>query len=201
MTEYTVRRYLDLDNARWAKQYAGPIRLIRRTQDEMISLWVISPCIHYCHLSLLLPVSVWISSVRNAADVRTNRGNFLLIKLLSHRYPTIMTSESEQVVTRWLSYTETRKGKKLYSSYLPISLSSLNVWYQSDSCLISDSMLAEYSVVQEECIKRLKELHGKSLDFPLNLGDDIDQSEKSKLVIFLVGSNYDPHFSVCCWCC
>ena len=59
-------------------------------------------------------------------------------------------------------------------------------------------MLAEYSVVQEECIKRLKELHGKSLDFPLNLGDDIDQSEKSKLVIFLVGSNYDPHFSVCC---
>ena len=50
------------------------------------------------------------SNNRNPADVRTNRGNFLLLKMLAHRYPQIMNEEAEQVVTQWLSFTEERKG-------------------------------------------------------------------------------------------
>ena len=34
----TVREYFDLDNAKWLNEYNGPVRLIRRTQDEMIAL-------------------------------------------------------------------------------------------------------------------------------------------------------------------
>ena len=38
IVETTVRDYFNLDNAAWLTKYNGPVRLIRRTQDEMISV-------------------------------------------------------------------------------------------------------------------------------------------------------------------
>lgn len=38
LVETVIREYFDLDNAKWLKEYHGPVRLIRRTQDEMIAL-------------------------------------------------------------------------------------------------------------------------------------------------------------------
>ena len=52
---------------------------------------------------------------RDPVDVRTNRGNYLLLKLLKHRYPKLLNTEAEAKVTRWLSFTEGRKGEKLLS--------------------------------------------------------------------------------------
>ena len=57
----------------------------------------------------------YIIITRDPVDVRTNRGNYLLLKLLKHRYPKLLNTESEAKVTRWLSFTEGRKGEKLLS--------------------------------------------------------------------------------------
>jgi len=37
LVDIAVRKYFNLDIASWVNKYDGPVKLIRRTQDEMIS--------------------------------------------------------------------------------------------------------------------------------------------------------------------
>lgn len=73
----TVRQHLNLNNAEQLCRYQGPVLLIRRTKDEIITTTV-------------------------PEDVMSNRGNDLLLKLLQHRYPRVMAEEGLRVVRQWL---------------------------------------------------------------------------------------------------
>ncbi|XP_072887722.1 phosphatidylserine lipase ABHD16A [Hemitrygon akajei] len=87
----TVRDYLNLNNADQLCKYQGPVVLIRRTKDEIITT---------------IP-----------DDVMSNRGNNLLLRLLQFRYPKVMGEEGVQVVREWLSTTNALQETAIYSRY------------------------------------------------------------------------------------
>ncbi|XP_051632388.1 phosphatidylserine lipase ABHD16A [Manacus candei] len=73
----TVREHLNLNNAEQLCRYQGPVLLVRRTKDEIITTTV-------------------------PDDIASNRGNDLLLKLLQHRYPKLVVDEGLRVVREWL---------------------------------------------------------------------------------------------------
>ncbi|KAG8513268.1 Protein ABHD16B [Galemys pyrenaicus] len=79
----TVREHFNLNVAEQLCLYPGPVLLLRRTQDEVVST-----------SGPLRPLP--------AGDLEGNRGNELLLRLLQHRYPAVMACEGRAVVTRWL---------------------------------------------------------------------------------------------------
>ncbi|XP_067830044.1 phosphatidylserine lipase ABHD16A isoform X2 [Heptranchias perlo] len=88
----TVRDYLNLNNAEQLCKYQGPVLLIRRTKDEIITTTV-------------------------PEDIMSNRGNDLLLKLLQFRYPKVMAEEGIRVVREWLSASNPLQETSLYSQY------------------------------------------------------------------------------------
>uniref|UniRef100_A0A671YM92 Abhydrolase domain containing 16A, phospholipase n=1 Tax=Sparus aurata TaxID=8175 RepID=A0A671YM92_SPAAU len=72
--------------------YQGPVLLIRRTRDEIIT-------------------------TTGPEDVMSNRGNDLLLKLLQFRYPKIMTDEGIRVVRQWLGSSTPLEEASVYSGY------------------------------------------------------------------------------------
>jgi len=72
-----VRGHINLNVAEQLAQYPGPVRLIRRTRDEMITT--------------------------SEGELWSNRGNDLLVKLLSARYPNLSTPLSVSALMAWLS--------------------------------------------------------------------------------------------------
>ncbi|XP_035214771.1 phosphatidylserine lipase ABHD16A-like [Stegodyphus dumicola] len=74
----TIRDYMDLNNAEQLSKYNGPVLLIRRTKDEIIS-------------------------TRPSRSIQTNRGNELLIKLLQTRYPKLVNNDTLWAVREWVS--------------------------------------------------------------------------------------------------
>ncbi|KAF7260993.1 hypothetical protein EG68_01755 [Paragonimus skrjabini miyazakii] len=73
-----MRNHLDLNNLAQVKAYDGPIRFIRRGEDEVISTSV-------------------------PPSRASNRGNVLFVGLLKHRFPYLMTSENESLLMHYLS--------------------------------------------------------------------------------------------------
>ncbi|PIO34790.1 hypothetical protein AB205_0206320 [Aquarana catesbeiana] len=73
----TVRKYLNLNNAEQLCRFQGPVLLIRRTNDEIIT-------------------------TTTPEDIASNRGNDLLLCLLQSRYPNVMTEEGRRAVKMWL---------------------------------------------------------------------------------------------------
>ncbi|XP_059347070.1 LOW QUALITY PROTEIN: phosphatidylserine lipase ABHD16A-like [Ammospiza nelsoni] len=80
----TVREHLNLNNAEQLCRYQGPVLLVRRTKDEIIT--TTSP-----HFPPGPP-----------DDIASNRGNDLLLKLLQHRYPKVVAEEGLRAVREWL---------------------------------------------------------------------------------------------------
>ncbi|GLH15087.1 Protein BAT5, putative [Gryllus bimaculatus] len=73
----TIREYMNLNNAEQLLKYPGPIRIIRRTEDDVICT--------------------------EDNKIASNRGNNLLVKILKYRYPIIMDDSSLMYVYEWLS--------------------------------------------------------------------------------------------------
>lgn len=73
----TVRQHLNLNNAEQLCRYQGPVLLVRRTRDEIIT-------------------------TTTPEDIASNRGNHLLLRLLQFRYPRVMVDEGLRVVKEWL---------------------------------------------------------------------------------------------------
>uniref|UniRef100_A0A2K5U263 Phosphatidylserine lipase ABHD16A n=1 Tax=Macaca fascicularis TaxID=9541 RepID=A0A2K5U263_MACFA len=88
----TVRQHLNLNNAEQLCRYLGPVLLIRRTKDEIITTTV-------------------------PEDIMSNRGNDLLLKLLQHRYPRVMAEEGLQVVRQWLEASSQLEEASIYSRW------------------------------------------------------------------------------------
>ncbi|GFS55301.1 hypothetical protein TNIN_116731 [Trichonephila inaurata madagascariensis] len=74
----TIRDYMDLNNAEQLCKYPGPVLMIRRTKDEIIS-------------------------TKASRSIQTNRGNDLLIKFLQVRYPNIVNNETLWALKEWLA--------------------------------------------------------------------------------------------------
>uniref|UniRef100_A0A673CG11 Abhydrolase domain containing 16A n=1 Tax=Sphaeramia orbicularis TaxID=375764 RepID=A0A673CG11_9TELE len=92
LVQYTVRHYINLNNAEQLLKYQGPVLLIRRTRDEIIT-------------------------TADTEDIMSNRGNDLLLKLLQFRYPKIMTDEGIRVVRQWLAASNHIEEMSVYSGY------------------------------------------------------------------------------------
>lgn len=73
-----IRDYVNLNNNDLIVQYNGPVLMIRRTDDEVIS---------------------------EEMNLATNRGNNLLITMLRFRYPNILKKEQEALANDTLSKT------------------------------------------------------------------------------------------------
>nr|XP_040021691.1 LOW QUALITY PROTEIN: phosphatidylserine lipase ABHD16A [Gasterosteus aculeatus aculeatus] len=91
LVQHTVRQYMNLNNAEQLLKYQGPVLLIRRTKDEIITT--------------------------GPEDIMSNRGNDLLLKLLQFRYPKIMTDEGVRVVRQWLGSSNPIEEASVYSGY------------------------------------------------------------------------------------
>ncbi|XP_067406900.1 phosphatidylserine lipase ABHD16A isoform X1 [Emydura macquarii macquarii] len=88
----TVRQHLNLNNSEQLCRYQGPVLLVRRTKDEIITTTV-------------------------PEDIMSNRGNDLLLKLLQHRYPKVMAEEGVRVVRQWLEAASATEEAAVYSTY------------------------------------------------------------------------------------
>ncbi|KAG5682428.1 hypothetical protein PVAND_011781 [Polypedilum vanderplanki] len=74
-----IRDHCNLNNSDLINQYNGPILMIRRTEDEIICT--------------------------EEMNIGTNRGNYLLMHMLSHRFPNIFKSENMTFVQSILNKT------------------------------------------------------------------------------------------------
>nr|XP_035964178.1 phosphatidylserine lipase ABHD16A isoform X2 [Halichoerus grypus] len=88
----TVRQHLNLNNSEQLCRYQGPVLLIRRTKDEIITTTV-------------------------PEDIMSNRGNDLLLKLLQYRYPRVMAEEGLRVVRQWLEASSQLEEASIYSRW------------------------------------------------------------------------------------
>ncbi|XP_038624460.1 phosphatidylserine lipase ABHD16A [Tachyglossus aculeatus] len=86
----TVRQHLNLNNAEQLCRYQGPVLLIRRTKDEIITTTV-------------------------PDDIASNRGNNLLLRLLQHRYPRVMGEDGLHAVHQWLDAGSVLEEASVYS--------------------------------------------------------------------------------------
>lgn len=98
----TVREHFNLNVAEQLCCYPGPVLLLRRTQDDVVSTSSHIPTLTSCQAE---------------GDVEGNRGNELLLRLLQHRYPSVMAREGRTVVTRWLRASSLAQEAAFYARY------------------------------------------------------------------------------------
>lgn len=79
--ELAIRQHFDLDNSRIMGHYTGPVLLIRRSQDEVISTEPYNSPPH-------------------------NRGNYLLLDILKQRFPDLMNDQAVRLVMEYLGGPE-----------------------------------------------------------------------------------------------
>ncbi|XP_028926739.1 protein ABHD16B isoform X3 [Ornithorhynchus anatinus] len=94
----TVRRHFNLNIADQLCRYPGPVLLIRRTQDDVVTTK--AP-----------------GGPGSPSEVEGNRGNRLLLRLLQHRYPHVMVPESVGAVNRWLAAANLAHEEEMYRHY------------------------------------------------------------------------------------
>jgi len=92
LVEHSLKSYMDLNVGKQLIEYPGPVLLIKRTRDEIIS--TVTP-------QGELPV------------ISSNRGNFLLITLLKYRYPTIIDNSTLPAVKAFVGLETYRQATTL----------------------------------------------------------------------------------------
>ncbi|XP_077986673.1 phosphatidylserine lipase ABHD16A-like [Glandiceps talaboti] len=128
-----IRDYVNLNIAEQLSHYSGPLRLIRRSKDEIITT--------------------------DEENVSSNRGNDLLVKVLKHRYPKLITDEGLSVLRAFLS---------------------------ADDQVTQLSILTSIEMEDSECLQLLQSYSEEySSGFPMLIGDDLSPEIKMKLLLFL----------------
>ncbi|XP_017561555.2 phosphatidylserine lipase ABHD16A [Pygocentrus nattereri] len=134
LVTHTVRQYMNLNNAEQLCRYQGPVLLIRRTKDEIIT-------------------------TTGPEDIMSNRGNDLLLRLLQHRYPKVMTEDSLRAVRQWLAAGSQVEEESVYIGYE----------VDDDWCM---SVLQSYQTDRET-------------PFPWSVGEDMTAEGRRQLALFL----------------
>ncbi|XP_029182141.2 phosphatidylserine lipase ABHD16A-like [Acropora millepora] len=133
-TTRVVKEYFHLDIARLLCSYPGPVLMIRRMRDEIIST--------------------------ENGDIRSNRGNDLLLKFLKFRYPNLLNSDCEDALLEYLAAPDQNTKSAIWNS--------LNV--------DTDHYRAVYKNYTDE--------NGKG--FPMMIGQNMTTEERIQLLMFLV---------------
>ena len=120
-----VRNYLNLNVADLLCRYNGPILLIRRTLDEIIS----------------------VEDFEMKAMI--NRGDYLLKSILLHRYPNIVTAETLPLLNKWLRSSRHERGSILLSYKNSINCQFFHFDYQKEN-----NALQSYHKVINQSINR-----------------------------------------------
>ncbi|CAH1271079.1 ABHD16A [Branchiostoma lanceolatum] len=121
----SVNTYFNLDIAAQLNRYPGPVMLVRRTRDEMIT-------------------------TTDPDAIESNRGNDLLVKLLQFRYPKLITESTITMLREWLSARTPTVQAVVYNQYSvdeQLCTSLLKSWVEENSanfpCLIGDQLSSE----------------------------------------------------------
>lgn len=137
----TVKEHFNLNVGEQLCKYLGPVLLIRRTQDEVITT---CPDLE-----------------DQMANLRCNRANELLVQLLEHRYPDLMTQEGLTAVHDWLKAANPKQEAAVCRSY---------------------------KINDDWCVRELEDYKcslGHDLVFPWRIGKYITNREKQRLAVFL----------------
>ncbi|XP_054156741.1 phosphatidylserine lipase ABHD16A-like [Oppia nitens] len=144
-----IRTYFNLNISENINRFNGPILLIRRLRDEIIS-------------------------TNRLEQLRSNRGNDMLYKLLSNRFPVLMASdEIKKTLASWLLANPADQA----------------------------TLMMRYGVTDELCLNQLLTyMKENGVDYPLNIGDNIDMTidMKIKLVLFLAKKHMKHYDSTHC---
>ncbi|PAA48265.1 hypothetical protein BOX15_Mlig022648g1 [Macrostomum lignano] len=119
------------------RSYPGPVKLIRRSQDEMIT-------------------------TGRPDELHTNRGNYLLLALLRHRYPNLVCQASLDALREFLAKRKTAEVQHY---------------------------LTELGVSETECEDQLRQYYSARTaadqPYPSRIGDGLSNSGKRNLLVFL----------------
>ncbi|XP_069190485.1 phosphatidylserine lipase ABHD16A isoform X2 [Procambarus clarkii] len=127
-----IRNHINLNPGDQLSLYYGPVTLIRRTKDEIITT--------------------------DETQLRCNRSNDLVMKLMRTRYPELLCTQSTEVLLQWLSEEP------------PLQGAIMGEWgVDGDLC---STLLATY--ITE---------HGQL--YPSTIGEDMTANDKTKLVLYL----------------
>ncbi|XP_061486211.1 protein ABHD16B-like [Rhineura floridana] len=138
----TVKEHFNLNVGEQLCKYLGPVLLIRRTKDEVITT---------CPFGLEDQI----------ANLRCNRANELLVQLLEHRYPDIMSREGLEAVHDWLRAASPKQEAAIYK---------------------------RYKINDEWCVKELQKYKsslGRGSHFPWRIGKHVARREKQQIAVFL----------------
>ncbi|CAG5124162.1 unnamed protein product [Candidula unifasciata] len=146
----TLRTYMNLHIAEQLVEYNGPVLLIRRTRDEIITT---------------------VAPPDRSPVISTNRGNHLLIKLLQHRYPSIVDSTTLPAIKDFLSKESYEQAAELEDRFVDL----------------------------HECSNYfVPYVQSKELHFPLYVDCHRDVQLKIKLALFLVTVHMENFESTHC---
>ncbi|XP_062977127.1 protein ABHD16B-like [Elgaria multicarinata webbii] len=138
----TVKEHFNLNVGEQLCKYVGPVLLIRRTKDEVITT---------CPFGLEDQI----------ANLRCNRANALLVQLLEHRYPEVMTQEGLEAVHNWLRAANPKQ---------------------------EEAMCRRYKINDDWCVKELRDYKcslGHGTHFPWRVGKYISSRQKQQIAVFL----------------
>ncbi|KAM8953964.1 phosphatidylserine lipase ABHD16A [Pelodytes ibericus] len=143
----TVKKYLNLNIAEQLCRYQGPVLLIRRTKDEIIT-------------------------TTNPEDVSSNRGNDILIALLQHRYPKVMSDEGRRAVRRWLAASTPEQEA---------------------------SVLSQYGVEEDWCVSVLQSYQAEHSEaFPWSVGEEMSVEGRQQLALYLAQKHLESFEATHC---
>lgn len=145
VVKLAIREHVNLHNYEQLSKYSGPILLIRRTDDEVISL--------------------------KEADLSSNRGNHLLIKLMRFRYPYIFEEPQVTLVKDFLATTQGAQDQIMQK-----------IGVNSDLCR---SFLESY-------------ISENSKSYPMKIGPDMNIQQKNQMALFLVRKHMKDYKSSHC---
>ncbi|CAH8662454.1 unnamed protein product [Heterobilharzia americana] len=157
--EAVVKDYLDLNNLSHVTNYDGPVLIIRRSDDEIIS-------------------------TGDNPSRATNRGNFLLIGLMKHRFPYLMTSENESILGLYLSLSAQEQRNLLNElNCIPEHYSKLVTSYLKDEALDRQSRSDSRPTLPVSVPTRGL--------FPSKLGKQITETDvKRNMLLYIVSQYY-----------
>uniref|UniRef100_A0A8C1ZA23 Protein ABHD16A-like n=1 Tax=Cyprinus carpio TaxID=7962 RepID=A0A8C1ZA23_CYPCA len=161
LVTHTVRQYMNLNNAEQLCKYQGPVLLIRRTKDEIIT-------------------------TTGPEDITSNRGNDLLLKLLQYRSDAIHTNRFiwlRSVDWLHLSFSVSLRYPKVMTED---AIRAVRQWLAAGTQIEEESVYMGYEVDDDWCLSVLQSYQtDRETLFPWSVGEDMTLEGRRQLALFL----------------
>lgn len=170
VVKISIEENINLDIASQIIKFPGPIRLIRRSKDEIIS-------------------------TKGANNIDTNRGNFLLMKILQNRYPHLTTSSSLSDLHAFLACDEQGQGK----SHSRRTYTNSGISFRGFSAMFAfpvEALTSQKLSEDEKLALLLSHIQEHGNSYPSTIGKAFSDDVKSEMLLFLVGINGLSMYSI-----